>query len=92
MTLKAETRTMYAAARGEQLISDGYQSVDVAKQQARHLNEQMLALGLEPDVVVVEVPVTVKLGRPKPYGDESDAVTRDAVFAVFEEQGDAVEQ
>lgn len=77
MTLGPITKTQYAAARGDQLLSDGYDTPAQAKQQAQHLNEQMTALGLNPDIIVVEVLVTTKLGRAKPYRDhvEVDVTT-----------------
>lgn len=72
MTLGPSTKTQYAAARGDNILSDGYDTPDQAKQQARHLAEQMTALGLEPDITVVEVLVKTTIGRAKPYREKTE--------------------
>lgn len=59
--------TQYAVARGTDIISDGYSTPEIAAQQAQHLSEVMVSVGLEPDLHVVEVTVKTTIGKPKPY-------------------------
>lgn len=90
--LAPSTKTLYAAARGDQILSDGYDKPETAQQQAQHLNEQMEALSLTGDVTVVEVLVTTKLGRAKPYRDHVEVPVTATVETTNPEDGNPTDQ
>lgn len=70
MSLENSTVTKYAIARGQSLISDGYDDIDTAQRQFSHLEENARSLGIEPDFRVVTVEVETKVGRPHVWKPE----------------------
>ncbi len=84
MTLQSSSKTVYAAARGDQFLSEGYDTPEEATQQAAHLSEHMTAAGLEPDIRVVEVTVTTKVGRPKLHEPKAAVAEMTADMSVID--------
>lgn len=71
--LQPKTETQFAVARAGEIISDGYPTPTIAKQQLAHVSDTMRSVGLEPDVEIVTVEVKTTLGKPKTWIDP-DAV------------------
>jgi hypothetical protein len=84
-TMATETtkQIAYGVARGDKLIHGGYSDVRNAVEQLALFTDQMHALGLEPDVRLVEydVETIVKTGRVRAYrepvDDEPDSTETD---------------
>lgn len=69
MATETETVLHYGVARGEKLIGEGTSSLAAAQQALFVAQQQMVAVGLEPDVRLVEydVETTIKAGRVRAY-------------------------
>ncbi len=69
MSTETSIATVYGVARGEKLLSGGFPSVEGARSDVDHYAAQMSAVGLEPDVRLVEydVETTVKTSRVRAY-------------------------
>lgn len=61
------TQTMYAVARGSDVISDLYPTVEKAEQQLAFVKETMRGIQLVPDVELVTVELKTTLGKIKVY-------------------------
>lgn len=78
MTTRTNTETHYGVARGEKLLT-GTPSLAYAKEQLPLYEEQLTALGIDPDVRVVEydVETTVKTSRLRAYKEPEPAPAPD---------------
>lgn len=69
MATETTTVTHYGVARGEKLIGYGYPMVEPAVAALSVAEQQMISVGLDPDLRLVEydVETTVKTGRVRAY-------------------------
>ncbi len=76
MATETETVIHYGVARGEKLIGAGTPSLNAAKDALFVAEQQMVAVGLDPDVRLVEydVETTVKAGRVRAYKEPVDEI------------------
>jgi hypothetical protein len=76
MATETTTVTHYGVARGEKLIGAGSTYLPAAQEALTVAEQQMIAVGLDPDVRLVEydVETTVKAGRVRAYKEPTDEV------------------
>lgn len=72
MSIESSKTTKFGVARGNKLVSDGYDTPAIAQQQHAHMTESMEALSLKPDLHVVEFEVETIVGRPRTYVEPTD--------------------
>ncbi|MEV7827504.1 hypothetical protein [Microbacterium enclense] len=74
MATETTTVTHYGVARGEKLIGTGSTYLPDAQEALSIAEQQMIAVGLDPDVRLVEydVETTVKAGRVRAYKEPVD--------------------
>lgn len=70
----SSTHTEYAVTRGEKVVGDTFRDVEVAKQHLAWVTGQMESIGLDPDVKLSTIEVTVTRGRPHVYREPEPEV------------------
>jgi len=74
MATETNTSVHYGVARGEKLIGTGSPHLSTAQEALLVAEQQMISVGLDPDVRLVEydVETTVKTGRVRAYKEPVD--------------------
>lgn len=77
MATETTTSVHYGVARGEKLIGTGSPHLSTAQEALLVAEQQMISVGLDPDVRLVEydVETTVKTGRVRAYKEPVDETT-----------------
>lgn len=67
MALEPITDTLFAVARGDDLLTPLYDTEDGVTDALDRMEHTMRAIGLEPDVEIVELQRKTTYTKPKPY-------------------------
>jgi hypothetical protein len=84
-----QTRDLYAVARGTEVLTDRRPSVASTKHDLKFIEDSMRAVGLEPDVRVVQITETTTYSDPVPYTAPAPVTVVDEPVAERVEQAPA---